>query len=70
MWHFFKKLFHVAINLETSGKICMVAVIVPWGEGTLLSGLYRELLPDDKVFGITSALKRIIILFESVLNWV
>lgn len=70
MWHFFKKLFHVAINLETSGKICMVAVIVPWGEGTLVYGLYRELLPDDKVFGITSALKWIIILFESVLNWV
>lgn len=67
MWHFFKKLFHVAINLETSGKICIVAVIVPFGEGTLSYGLYRELLPDD---GITSALKRIIILFESVLNWV
>lgn len=48
----------------------MIAVIVPFGEGTLLSGLYRELLSDDKVFGITSVLKRIIILFESVLNWV
>ena len=34
----------------------MVAVIVPWVEGTLLYGLNRDMQPDGMAFGLTAAL--------------
>ena len=37
----------------------MVVVMVPWRKVTLVYGLYKEVLPDGMVFGITSALKKV-----------
>ena len=37
----------------------MVVVMVPWRKVAFVHGLYKEVLPDGMVFGITSALIKV-----------